>query len=591
MNNVMLVPNQNDLRTFINFLFEGLDGYIYVVAKVPDDSNSWDQVFFEYPAQVEVALKAIQTYSPTHEIYMAPAVFKSKNALRENVRGSNVLWADFDGNAPTHFDIPPSVIVQSSTKEHQHVYWRLDQPIQDIDVIEDYNRRICYKYGADNSGWDANQVLRPPNTLNHKRGGLPVGILKSEELHFNIAVFDEMAPAPEKNVDYALWEKMDLPSLNDVIYQNRFGPDFKLLFEKSKSEVNDRSASLTNLSYICAEAGLSDKEIYVIISNAAERWEKFKHHRPQDRAKNLIAIIEHTRIKHPHSNYSDFDEVFEYSFTSLLNSEINVDWAIEGMLISNGVMMLVGESGIGKTQLSLQFMFHMAVGKDFLTYKFNGPQRIGFFSLEMGDVELKHFLEVMAPKLLQDFTPEEKELLDKNLTIIPFGESLPLNTQNGQDIFVRYLEKYKWDGIFVDSVGSAIFGNISSSETVQPFTNFNDKIRKRYGCFLWYIHHFRKPPPGQSNSGGQSDVYGDQYLTARATSIYTIVKTKKGKDVIKVKNPKNRHAATENDFLIQRGEGLSFSYLGEENAVPEPTGLLGKIIGDDGDQSPQILLK
>lgn len=579
MSNVVNLPQQSDLENFIEFLYEGLEGYIYVVAKQPDKSESWDQVFFEYPAQVPVMIEAINTYSPSHEIYIAPALFKSKNALKENVKVTNVIWTEFDGNTPSNFDIPPSLIVRSSTEGHEHVYWRLDEPITDIQEIEDYNRRICFKYGADNSAWDANQVLRPPFTINHKRGRLPVTVLSQEpDLTFNLTVFNDLAPAPEKAVDYSLWEKIDLPDLNDVIYRNKFGPDFKIIFEKSKDEVNDRSTSLTNMAYICAEAGLSDKEIYVLISHLADRWEKFQHHTKANRAKQLISIIEHTRIKYPHTNYSDFDQVFEYSPKSLLETDIQVEWAIPKMLMSTGIMVFSGVSGIGKTQLSMQFMFHLAMGKPFLGYEIDKPQRLGFLSLEMPDVEVKSFLQSMYPELIQTCTTDELNLLNENLKIIPFGENLPLNTPHGQDILQGYLENNEWDGVFIDSVGSSVMGNLNSAEAMQPWINNNDKMRKRYGCFFWYIHHFRKPPPGQKASGNLEDNYGDMYITARATSVYSMVESKNG--LLKIKNSKNRHSKKEEDFLIKRESGLTFSYQGAAHEdAPVLTKLEQQIVG------------
>lgn len=564
MESVVQVPKPSDLSNFIDFLYEGLEGYMYVVAKNPDDSESWDQVFFEYPAQKNVAVRAITQYKDSQEIYIAPALFKSKNAHKENVKASNVLWCDFDGDTPKQFDIPPSLIVRTSEPGHEHVYWKLDEALSDLDTIEDLNRRLCYKYGADNSGWDANQVLRPPYTINHKRNGLPVGIILQEDsLAVNLGVFDDLAPAPEKTVDYSMWERMDLPSLQDVIYRNEFGPDFQLVFEKQKAEVNDRSATLTNMAYICAETGLNDKEIYVIISHLAERWEKFKHHTPSSRARQLIGIIEHARIKYPHSNFNDFDEVFEYSPKTLLETTIEIDWAIPGMLMKNGVMLFGGPSGIGKTQMAMQYMAHLAMGKSFLHYEITKPHKLIFFSLEMGDMEVKHFLQSMYPVWQQMYGTEAIDNLNRNLTILPFGEALPLNTSQGQAVVIQYIERDHPDGVFIDSVGSAIFGSISDAANVQNFTNFNDKVRKRYGCFLWYIHHFRKPAPGTKSYGGQEDMFGDQYLVARATSVYTMTRAKH--DKLRIRNPKNRHAQEELDYLVSREEGLFFKDHGPED--------------------------
>lgn len=584
MNNVVKIPQPNELREFIEFLFEGLEGYMYIVAKVPDDPENWDQVFLEYPSQVDVAIQNINKVSKTHEVYMAPSLFKIKSGKKEHVKYTQVLWCDFDGNTPESFDIPPSMIVRSSEPGHEHIYWKLDVPLNDVQTIEDYNRRLCYRFGADLSGWDAAQVLRPPYTVNHKRAGASVTIINSQpDLAFTLEVFDSLAPAPEKTVDYSLWEKVDLPAIDDVIYRNKFGPDFKVLFEKQKSEIHDRSASLTNMAFICAEAGLNDKEIYAVVSHLADRWGKFGHHTPSSRARQLIGIIEHVRITHPHSNYNDTISVIAYSPKALYEADIQVDWAVEGLLMKKGSMLLAGAGGIGKTQLSMNFMFHMAVGKDFLHYKIPKPMKVGLFSLEMGDVELKNFMNTMYPHLTNNWTPDEMDLFNRNTVLLPFGEALPLNTSQGQDLLLAYQEQFQFDGIFIDSVGSAVLGNVNSSEVIQGLTNFNDRFRNRHNCFLWYVHHMRKAQPGATNYGSGDDVYGDVYLTNRATSVYTMTRTKDG--LIRMRNTKNRHAQTEDPYLIKRELGLTFSHQGIENDVPNPMEILKKQI-TGGKDSP-----
>jgi hypothetical protein len=359
-----------------------------------------------------------------------------------------------------------------------------------------------------------------------------------------------------------------------------------------KSQVDDRSASLTSMAYTCAESGLSDKEIYVVLSHLATRWEKFNHHTRSSRARQIIGIIEHARIKYPDNNFGSLDTVFEFSPIGLLSTDIQVEWAIPGLLMKNGVMVMSGPGGVGKSQISMQFMAHLAMGLPFLDFEIPEPNKITYFSLEMGDIEVKNFLQGMYPIWTELYGPDRIELLNKNWKILPFGEALGLNTSLGQEVFLRWLEHHGSNGVFVDSVGSAIMGNINSAENVQPFTNFNDKVRKRYGCFLWYIHHFRKPPPGTKSSGGADDSYGDVYITNRATTLLTV--TRKSEEVLRIRNPKNRHAKELPDFLIKRKEGLFFSKL-ENDVIGEADKFITSMKMDvkaatiSSDQSPKII--
>ncbi len=477
------------------------------------------------------------------EVYVAPAIFSNnESSLRSNVKASNVVWTEFDGNAPDWNDVNvPSYVIQSSSVSNQHVYWRLHEPITNIDTLEDINRRITYNMGADGSAWDSNQVLRPPETRNHKRD-TPVGTLQVTDNVYTIETFDYLAPAPEQvEVD---WEITALPDPETVLLKYAFGPEIINLLTKDK--IDDRSKSLMNLAFSCAELGLTNNEIMVMLVVADDKWEKFKHRK--DRMKRLAHIVTVARNKHPDKA---FDEVIirAFGFESFLDLDINIEWLIEPMLMDGGLMLLVGPSGIGKTQYSLQAIIHLALGKDFLHYKVPEPKKIAFLSLEMGHGELKIFLEAMSAVLSQ----EERLLLEQNLILVPHGEPWALNKPEGQGYLVQLIEQFDLDGVVIDTLGSAIQGNISSDETVQPFTEFIDKIRKKYDIFVWENHHMRKSKDGIST---QDDVYGNQYILNRSTSTYALLKSKGNK--IRIRNFKNRLAAREDDTFIIRDEHLNF---------------------------------
>jgi hypothetical protein len=109
----------------------------------------------------------------TANVFYCPALFNAANPAKENVMGSWVLWVDFDGNAPVDWEgiaVPePTMRIQSSIPLHEHCYWRLNEFIDDYHVIDDRNRALAYTLHADTSGWDADQILRPIHTTNHKR--------------------------------------------------------------------------------------------------------------------------------------------------------------------------------------------------------------------------------------------------------------------------------------------------------------------------------------------------------------------------------------------------------------------------------------
>ncbi len=549
---------ENTLAGFLTFLYEGLPGYVYMAYANPADKSEWHQKFYDLKEQDALGRleRDIRDGTNQWDVYLAPATFKRPHlAEKEDVLATNVLWTEFDGNAPSEWDegSKPSLIVQSSDAANQHVYWRLENALTDIQKLEDTNRNIAYALSADQSAWDPNQVLRPPETKNHKpeRKGARVAILHQSNVAYDVEAFNSLPHAPEK-IETSGWEIASLPNSQDVLLTYAFGPDLVRLLDPTRKP-KDRSKALMNLAYGCCEMGMSDVEVFTMLRVADDMWGKFKDRK--DRNQRLADIIVRARHKHPEviPEESDDYNVMAFGWESFLATDIELEWIIEGMLMDLGSMVFVGPSGVGKTQFSLQGCVHVALGKDWLHYKIEKPKKILCLSLEMGHGELKIFLEAMSKAL----TPSELALLETNFIVVPWGEPWALNKPEGQQLLNNLIEEFEPEGLFIDSIGSAISGNISDDTNVQPYTEYIDKIRKRYSLFTWAIHHLRKK--GQGEHGySQDDVYGNQYLFNRASVSYLLTKSKNAS--LRVRNLKMRLADGEADYFVNRDTAtLTFS--------------------------------
>jgi hypothetical protein len=566
--NVSVFPQNNEnLTSFFNFLFEGLEGYAYVLSIHPTDKDDAKQYFFQYPEQQAQLEETVIHLSPEREVYVSPALYTSSNsAERENVKATNVVWAEFDGNAPQPevYDQTPSLKIQSSSSGHQHVYWRLSAPLYDTDAIETINRNLTYALGADASGWEANQVLRPPGTRNHKRS-LPTSVVESTSFRYDVHVFDNLAPAPALiNVDE--WEPSVIPDVTDVILKYPFDAQQSRLFKATVPQVlkmfpqEGRSGALMQLAYFGCEMGMSDPEIYSLLCNADMRWDKF--HKRKDQPKRLATIISTARVKHPYSETGVEDTPFyALNYVDFLETDIEIDWVIPGMLMEQGYMLFTGPSGLGKTQMMLKFAEAIALGKNFLGYEIERPRKIVVLSLEMGHPDLKHFVSQQAAAL----QPGDLEVLRENYIVIPYGEPWPLDTPLGQQRLKQVLEELQPEGLFIDSVGSALSGSISQEEPVKKAMGFNDHLLRKYNIFTWWIHHMRKAQGDNKRPETQDDVYGNQYLFNRASSVYGLFGKPDGSD-LRIKNLKKRLAPVEETYGIERLPNLSFQRTGTKVA-------------------------
>jgi RecA-family ATPase len=214
-------------------------------------------------------------------------------------------------------------------------------------------------------------------------------------------------------------------------------------------------------------------------------------------------------------------------------------------------MLLTGPAGVGKTQFSLRVAINLALGRDFIDMKVERPCRILFWSLEMGHMDLKYFISTMA----EDFNDEELMLLEQNLIIAPVGEAFYLDNAKGQQQFREIVDSLNVDGVFIDSVGSTTSGSISDEGTVKTLMDFNDSLRQSLGIFTWYIHHNRKAQGDNKKPNKLADVYGNQYLVNRATSVYCLWPNNKSIEVIPLKK---RLAAVEDSWTISRVGNLDF---------------------------------
>lgn len=550
----------DELHEFLTFLYESTDGYVYAptLDRTNLDENgrpTWSKHFFKWPNQSDDLYCHIVTETPNKDVYVAPALFNEPNPHKEYVKGSHVLWVDLDNGMPSESQIEgipePSYRLKTSSDDRQHWYWKLDSFQTDRMQVENANRNLMYSLGADASGWDCNQVLRPVQTINQKYG-TSVNLLYHNANTISFTNFASVPVAPQLTVHL---EANDLVDTAPVIAKYEWPREIFDLYRTREIPEGDRSTALMRLAYSGAELGMSDREIFSILYSADERWGKFRN-RP-DRLQRLSDMVARAKQKHPVGPLVTFkptDILPAFGFQTFLNTEVTIEWIIPGVLQKLGYMMVTGPSGVGKTQWSLRFAIALALGKNFCGYEVKDPVKVVFFSMEMGHADLKYFLSEMAKTLHAD----DFNLLERNLILIPHGEPLYMDSPEGVKLFEEVMDTHKPDGFFFDSLGSASSGELNQENTAKVLMDWNDRARKKYQVFSWFIHHMRKANATNSKPNKQDDVYGNQYIFNRATSVYCLWPDRKNRNLIEVICLKKRLGPKEEPQAIERIANIDF---------------------------------
>jgi hypothetical protein len=149
-------------------------GYLCLFAGRRGDDRLSDiqQMFFPYPASAEPAgLWLDQQGQAGRETYFCAHLLTRRERVKAAAAPVWALWADLDG-ATVPDDLPQPTAVIRTSPGREHGYWRLTKPIEPTRA-EGLNRQLAAAIGADASGYDLTQLVRPADTINHKYPGAP----------------------------------------------------------------------------------------------------------------------------------------------------------------------------------------------------------------------------------------------------------------------------------------------------------------------------------------------------------------------------------------------------------------------------------
>lgn len=269
------------------------DGYVCLAVRDPkrnkDEPGYWEDHWYKWPSdshKIESALDVATRMK--RDVYFAPGVFttdekgKPKRS-KSTLLNTDTLWSDLDDVNPRELpeDLTPSAWWKTSPG-HWQAIWKLPMATP-AGLQQLANQKLTYTIGADKGGWDAGQVLRVPNTVNHKkeyRDDPPtVTLEKLNGRRLSIDALSEilLQEVPDAGQRTTTTEATgtELPTAAATLRLKRVSPRVRRLLSTPAHRVHigERSERLWELECALAEAGWTAPEIVGAVRPSA--WNKF----------------------------------------------------------------------------------------------------------------------------------------------------------------------------------------------------------------------------------------------------------------------------------------------------------------------------
>jgi hypothetical protein len=207
---------QNALKLW-RHIFDGERGLLHIWSAIRDEDGRLvkpKSANFNYPQAAAAAAEwALEQSNKGREVYFCAHLLTSPERRKENAGAVHALWFEKDGGEMPNGRLTPSAVVESSPGRY-HGYLRLTDAIPP-EVAEALNKRLAHATGADSSGADRTQLLRVPETVNHKYPEQPVvKVLNLEDSRaYTPAELEEILP----QVDQVEAEKRPAPEVGERI--------------------------------------------------------------------------------------------------------------------------------------------------------------------------------------------------------------------------------------------------------------------------------------------------------------------------------------------------------------------------------------
>lgn len=235
----------------------------------------------------------------------------------------------------------------------------------------------------------------------------------------------------------------------------------------------------------------------------------------------------------------NFDSMDVMSFKDLINADIKpVTYIIDNLLAEEGITVIGGDSGVGKSWLSIYLALKVSNGYSLFNEFKTSKSKILYLDEENGKRAMFSRIKLLLP-----FFEMKNEKPDFDNIIYSNRENLKLDTgRNNKDKsgflkFKHLIEKYKPRVCIIDSFVRFFLGDENNSSDVSKVYDTLKWAMKEHNTSFVLLHHTTK---NNSNGYVKHSLRGSGDISAQADNVLMCSKLPKS-DFIKIEQVKNRH--------------------------------------------------
>lgn len=524
------MPSAMDL---CSLAWAGQSGYVCLSLRDPSvDKHTkgyWKDVTFKWPDEAtKIRAVLAKARNSSKDVYWAPAVFSAPTRAKEAVLEARMLWADLDEVDPTKLPehLKPTAAWQTSPGRWQAI-WQLERELKPA-IQTNLNQRLTYAIGADRGGWDLTQVLRLPDTPNHKYPNNP----KVELLWLNGHTVNPdrlIQDLPELSIEQQQTmngHTEEVPATKDVLerYFKRLPARAKELIRSRHAQVGTRSDRLWELACLLAEQRLAPPEIVAITQSTV--WNKFAGRHDEltrlfseaQKAVNHVGSV--TANIHQDENTITVEEVEDVGPLSWLDFDREhqpIRWLVADIWGESEVGFISGHPKSYKSWLALDLAVSVATGTRFLDTFQCKKHNVLLIQEEDPKAVLQDRLakigaskNLISAKPLDDHTFELTYALPENLFIIS-NQGFTIN-EEWLDMLEAWVIEREIKLVILDPLmmmGEG-FDEFKAFEFMAQVLKPLKRLRARTQASVVVVHHHTK----NSTEQGARAMYGSVALWA-----------------------------------------------------------------------------